>query len=132
MQKFIKPVVPQKPKIYLKFSDLGHLPENEAAIVLDILEQCGAEHFLRAEAELVKRLASNLSMVAFLKRQIASELIDVAPLIAKLISVEATICRYLREARLTVATREKPAEPIEAPAPFVGNNDDLFENMEDD
>jgi hypothetical protein len=128
MQKFIKPVLPQKPKIFLKFTDLGQLPENEAAIVLDILEQCGAEHFLRAEAELVKRLASNLSMVAFLKRQIASELIDVAPLIAKLISVEATICRYLREARLTVATREKPAEPIEATAP--ANNDDLFEDMD--
>lgn len=130
MQKFTKPVAPQKPKTYLKFADLGQLPENEAAIVLDILAQCGAEHFLRAEAELVKRLASNLSMVAFLKKQIESELVDVAPLIAKLISVEATICRYLREARMTVGTREKTAEPIEATAP--ANNDDLFEDMDND
>lgn len=132
MKKFVKPVPAQSPKIYLKFSDLGQLPENEASIALDILAQCGSEHFLRCEAELLKRLASNLALAAFMKAQIASELIDIAPLIAKMISVESAICRYLREARLTVITREKPAEPIEAPAPFIGNNDDLFEGMEDD
>ena len=131
MQKFIKPVLPQKPKIFLKFTDLGQLPENEAAIVLDILEQCGAEHFLRAEAELVKRLASNLSMVAFLKKQIASELIDVAPLLAKLISVESTVCRYLREARMTVGTRVKVEEAPEEEILYP-NNEDLFLDMKDD
>ena len=131
MKKFVKPAPAQKPKLYLKFSDLGQLPENEASIALDLLAQCGNEHFLRCEAELVKRLTSNLALAAFMKKQIASELIDVSPLVAKLISVESAICRYLREAKMTVGTREKPAEPIELTAPFVGNNDDLFENMED-
>lgn len=132
MQKFTKPPAPQKPKLYLKFSDLGQLTENEASIALDLLAQCGAEHFLRSETELVKRLASNLAMISFLKAQIASELIDTAPLVAKLISVESTVCRYLREAKMTVATREKAEElPAEA-KPFIGNNDDLFEGMEDD
>lgn len=132
MQKFIKPAIPQKPKIYLKFSDLGQLPEAEADIALNLLAQCGAEHFLRSEAELLKRLASNLSMISFLKKQIASELVDIAPLVAKLISVESTVCRYLREARMTVATREKAEELPEEAKPFTGNNDDLFEGMEDD
>jgi len=132
MQKFIKPVVPQKQKIYLKFADLGQLPEGEASIALDLLAQCGDEHFLRSETELLKRLASNLSMISFLKKQIASELVDIAPLLAKLISVESTVCRYLREARMTVATREKPEELPEEAKPFIGNNDDLFEGMEDD
>ena len=104
MKKFVKPAPAQKPKLYLKFSDLGQLPENEASIALDLLAQCGNEHFLRCEAELVKRLASNLALAAFMKKQIASELIDVSPLVAKLISVESAICRYLREARMTVGT----------------------------
>ena len=132
MQKFTKPAAPQKPKIYLKFSDLGQLPEAEADIALGLLAQVGNEHFLRSETELVKRLASNIAMIDYLKKMIALEQIDPAPLLAKLISVESTVCRYLREARMTVGTREKPADPIEAPAPFVGNNDDLFEGMEDD
>jgi hypothetical protein len=132
MQKFIKPAVPQKPKIYLKFSDLGQLPENEASIALDLLAQCGAEHFLRSETELLKRLASNLSMIGYLKKMIAMEQVDPAALIAKLISVESTVCRYLREARMTVATREKAEELPEEAKPFTGNNDDLFEGMEDD
>ena len=132
MQKFTKPPAPQKPKTYLKFSDLGQLPEGEASIALDLLAQCGDEHFLRSETELVKRLASNLAMISFLKAQIAGGLIDIAPLVAKLISVESTVCRYLREARMTVATREKPEELPEEAKPFIGNNDDLFEGMEDD
>ncbi len=132
MQKFTKPPAPQKPKLYLKFTDLGQLPEGEADIALNLLAQCGDEHFLRSETELVKRLASNLAMISFLKAQIASELIDIAPLVAKLISVESTVCRYLREARMTVATREKPEELPEEAKPFIGNNDDLFEGMEDD
>jgi len=132
MQKFTKPPAPQKPKIYLKFTDLGTLPEGEADIALNLLAQCGSEHFLRSETELVKRLASNLAMINFLKKQIAGELIDTAPLVAKLISVESTVCRYLREARMTVATREKPEELPEEAKPFIGNNDDLFEGMEDD
>lgn len=131
MQKFVKPSVPQKPKVYLKLSDLGQIPENEAAIALDLLAQCGAEHFLKSEAELVKRLASNLGMIDYLKKMIAMEQIDPAPMVAKLISVESTVCRYLREARMTVASREKAEEPQEEPKPFIGNNDDLFENMED-
>lgn len=132
MQKFVKPSVPQKPKVYLKISDLGNLPENENAIAIDLMAQCGSEHFLKSESELVKRLASNLAMVAFLKKTISMELVDVAPLIAKLISVESTVCRYLREARMTVASREKAEEPQEEPKPFIGNNDDLFEGMKDD
>ena len=51
MKKFVKPAPAQKPKLYLKFSDLGQLPENEASIALDLLAQCGNEHFLRCEAE---------------------------------------------------------------------------------
>jgi len=132
VKKFTKPTVPQKPIIYLKFSDLGNLPENEASIALDLLAQCGSEHFLRAEAELVKRLASNLALADFMKKQIAIEIIDVAPLIAKLVSIESAICRYLRECRMTVGTREKPAEPIELTAAQAANNDDLFEDMADD
>ena len=132
MQKFTKPPAPQKPKLYLKFTDLGQLPEGEADIALNLLAQCGAEHFLRSETELVKRLASNLAMISFLKKQIAGELIDTAPLVAKLISVESTVCRYLREAKMTVATREKAEELPEEAKPFIGNNDDLFEGMEDD
>ena len=68
MQKFVKPSVPQKPKVYLKLSDLGKLPEAEADIALNLLAQCGAEHFLKSEAELVKRLASNLGMIDYLKK----------------------------------------------------------------
>lgn len=132
MKKFIKPTVPQKPIIYLKFTDLGNLPENEANIALDLLAQCGNEHFLRCEAELVKRLASNLALAAFMKAQIASEQIDIAPLIAKLVSIESGICRYLREARLTVGTRSKPEDPIELTDAEAANNDDLFETMSDD
>ena len=132
MQKFTKPAPAQKPKIYLKFNDLGQLPEAEADIALNLLAQCGNEHFLRCEAELVKRLASNLALAAFMKKQIASELIDVSPLVAKLISVESAICRYLREARMTVGTREKPAELPEEAKPFIGNNDDLFKDMNND
>lgn len=132
MHKPIKAIVPQKPKVYLKISDLGNLPENEAAIALDLLAQCGAEHFLKSEAELVKRLASNLGVIHYLKKMIAMEQVDQAPLVAKLISVESTVCRYLREARMTVASREKPEEPQEEAKPFIGNNDDLFENMPDD
>lgn len=131
MQKFVKPSVPQKPKVYLKISDLGNLPEAEADIALNLLAQCGAEHFLKAEAELVKRLASNLGMIDYLKKMIAMEQVDPAPLVAKLISVESTVCRFLREARMTVASREKAEEPQEEAKPFIGNNDDLFENMED-
>lgn len=131
MQKFIKPAIPQKPKIYLKFSDLGQLPEAEADIALNLLAQCGAEHFLRSEAELLKRLASNLALAAFMKAQIASELIDIAPLVAKLVSIESAICRYLREARLTVATRVKVEEAPEEEILYP-NNEDLFEGMEDD
>lgn len=131
MQKFVKPSVPQKPKVYLKLSDLGKLPEAEADIALNLLAQCGAEHFLKSEAELVKRLASNLGMIDYLKKMIAMEQIDPAPLVAKLISVESTVCRFLREARMTVASREKPEEPQEEAKPFIGNNDDLFEGMKD-
>lgn len=132
MQKFVKPSVPQKPKVYLKISDLGNLPENENAIAIDLMAQCGAEHFLKSETELVKRLASNLAMVAFLKKQISMELVDVAPLIAKLISVEAILCRYLREARMTICTRAKESqEPDDESGSFPSDNSDLFEGMDD-
>lgn len=130
MFKPAKTIVPQKPKIYLKFSDLGQLPENESSIALGLLAQCGSEHFLRSETELVKRLASNLAMISFMKAQIASELIDTAPLIAKLISVEATVCRYLREARMTVGTRVKVEESPEEENLYP-NNEDLFLDMKD-
>ena len=131
MQKFTKTIVPKKPKIYLKFTDLGNLPENEASIALDLLAQCGAEHFLRSETELLKRLASNLSMIGYLKKMIAMEQVDPAALLAKLISVESTVCRYLREARMTVGTREKVEEAPEEEILYP-NNEDLFEGMEDD
>lgn len=131
MQKFTKPAAPQKPKIYLKFSDLGQLPEAEADIALGLLAQVGNEHFLRSETELVKRLASNIAMIDYLKKMIALEQIDPAPLLAKLISVESTVCRYLREARMTVGTRPKPeTEEIEDEILYP-NNEDLFLDMKD-
>ena len=131
MQKFTKPAPAQKPKTYLKFNDLGQLPEGEASIALDLLAQCGAEHFLRSETELLKRLASNLSMIGYLKKMIAMEQVDPAALLAKLISVESTVCRYLREARMTVGTRVKVEEAPEEEILYP-NNEDLFLDMKDD
>lgn len=119
----------QKPKVYLKLSDLGELAEGERLIAEKLLEQVGAEHFLRSESELLKRISSNLEMVNFCKEKIKVEQIDAGPWVAKLVSLEAISCRLLREARMTICTRPKESEELEE-EPTYPNNEDLFLNMD--